>query len=66
MRYTNEDYDIASSFVNDVYNHFKFNIQRTKSYIEMQYDRCNLTFNEYLAACDYIQDMECAIAERSC
>lgn len=65
-RYTYADYDIATKYVDEVYAHFEYNLQKTKSFIEMNYNRGNLTFNEYLAACDYMQDMECAITERSC
>ena len=58
-RYTARDYDIAFRFIRDCFGHFKTDsISRIRSFVEMSYNRNNLSFNEYLACLDILTDKE--------
>ena len=58
-RYTARDYDIADRYVKDCLSHFgEMAISKIRSFIELQYYRCNLSFNEYLACLDILKDKE--------
>ena len=58
-RYTYRDYDIADRFVRDCFNHFQTNnISKIRSFVEFSYNRNNLSFNEYFACLDILNDKE--------
>lgn len=59
MSYTAKDYDIAYDYIVNCISHFGVdNNAKVKSFIEMQYNRGNITFNEYLACIDILKDKE--------
>lgn len=58
-RYTYKDLLIAEDYINQCMGHFGTNnISRIHSFVKMNYNRGNLTFNEYLACLDILKDKE--------